>query len=233
MSFMKTLVSVGIGFAAAKGLSKYQNMGGMDGLRRTMEKSGGDMTAQMASMAEKMGLPGGGKAVEDMMSRFGIGARKDPAELAGLGGMMNAMGGMAAATGGTAAEMFASLTQGTAAGKLAEDNAKLMIRAMIQAAKADGEIDAEEQGKILSHLGDATPEEVAYVKEQLAAPLDPMALARAATDQSRAQVYAMSLMAITIDSKAETQYLDTLAAALQLDEATRSAIHAQMGVNQG
>lgn len=34
-----------------------------------------------------------------------------------------------------------------------------MIRAMIQAAKADGEIDAEEQARILEHLKDADPEE--------------------------------------------------------------------------
>ncbi|WP_172331350.1 DUF533 domain-containing protein [Mangrovicoccus sp. HB161399] len=233
MSFMKTLVSVGIGFAAAKGLTKYQSMGGMDGVRKAMEKSGSDMATQMSAMAEKMGLPGGGKAVEDMMSRFGIAAQRNPAEMAGLGGMMNAFSGMAAASGGTAADMFATMTQGTAAGQLAEDNAKLMIRAMIQAAKADGEIDAEEQGKIMAHLGDASPEEVAFVKQQLGAPLDPMGLARDATEQSRAQVYAMSLMAITVDSKAETQYLDTLAAALQLDAATRDAIHARMGVNQG
>ncbi|MBE3638624.1 DUF533 domain-containing protein [Mangrovicoccus algicola] len=230
MSFMKTLVSLGIGFAAARGLSRFGNSGGMQGLRGAMEKSGTDMAAQMASMAEKMGLPGGGKAVEDMMSRFGLGARRDPAELAGLGGMMNAMSGMAAATGGTTADLFFSMTEGTAAGQMAEENARLMIRAMIQAAKADGEIDAAEQEKILGHLGDASPEEIAFVRAELAAPLDPMALARDANEQSRAQVYAVSLMAITVDSKAEIRYLDTLAAALQLDPATREAIHARMGV---
>ena len=229
MSFVKTLMSVGLGFAAAKGLSKYQDMGGMAGMKTMMERSGGDFGTQIGAMAEKMGWPGGAKAVQDTMARFGLGGQSTAAELAGMGGVLN---GMAASTGGAAADMFAAMTQGTPAGQLAEDNAKLMIRAMIQAAKADGEIDAAEQARILDHLKDATPDETAYVKEQLSAPLDPLALARDANEQSRAQVYAMSLMAITVDSKAETQYLDTLAAALALDAETRAAIHARMGVNQ-
>ena len=97
------------------------------------------------------------------------------------------------------------------------------------AAKADGEIDAEEQAKIIEHLGDVTPEELDYVKEQLAAPLDLEGLAASTQDQMKAQVYAMSLMAIRLDSNAEKMYLDNLARALGLSDGDRSGIHNAMG----
>lgn len=232
MSFMKTLINVGIGFAAAKGIDKYSKMGGMAGMKQMMAGSGGSagMTDQLGAMAEKMGVPGGSKAIQDMMGKFGLSSGSQT-DMAGLGGLMSGMGGAVAATGGTMADVFASVTDGTAAGQAAEDNAKLMIRAMIQAAKADGQIDAEEQARIMEHLQEADPEEIAFVKEQLAAPLDPMALAQDATEQSKAQVYSMSLMAITVDNQAEVQYLDALAKALGLTDETRASIHHQMGIN--
>ena len=61
MSFMKTLASVAVGFAAAKGLEKYQKMGGMAGLQDMMQGAGGGLGMdQIGKMAEQFGLPGGG-----------------------------------------------------------------------------------------------------------------------------------------------------------------------------
>lgn len=231
MSFMKTLINVGIGFAAAKGMEKYSKMGGMAGMKAKMGQSGAS-SDPMKMMSDMMGGGAGGQAIKDMMGKFGIPSNSQSG-MAGLSGLMSAFQGAAATGGGSMADMFSSLTEGTAAGQIAEDNAKLMIRAMIMAAKADGEIDAEEQATIMGHLKDADPEEIAFVKEQLAAPLDPMALARDANEQTRAQVYATSLMAITVDNHAEVKYLDALASALRLDDTTRAQIHRQMGVNQG
>ncbi|MEM8556045.1 MAG: DUF533 domain-containing protein [Pseudomonadota bacterium] len=230
MSFMRTLITVGAGFAAAKGIQKYQQMGGMAGVKSAMNKPGG-MADQMGAMADKYGVPGGSQGMKDMMGKFGLGA-DNPANMAGMGGMMNAMGGAAVATGGSMADLFSSFTEGTAFGDAAEANAKLMIKAMIMAAKADGEIDAEEQAAIMAHLNENDPEEIEFVREQLAAPLDPTALAQEATEQTKAQVYSMSLMAITVDNMAEVQYLDALAAALGLTDETREQIHTQMGINQ-
>lgn len=229
MSFMKTLINVGIGFAAAKGIEKYSKMGGMSGLQQMMGQSGGGANP-MQAMTDMMSSSTGGQAIKDMMGKFGIPADSG-AGMAGLGGLMASFQGAAATAGGTMTDVFSALTDGTAAGQIAEDNAKLMIRAMIMAAKADGEIDAEEQATILEHLKDADAEEVAFVKEQLAAPLDPMSLAKDASDQTRAQVYATSLMAITVDNQAEVKYLDVLATALGLDDDTRTQIHRQMGVS--
>ncbi|HRK43671.1 MAG TPA: DUF533 domain-containing protein, partial [Gemmobacter sp.] len=114
-------------------------------------------------------------------------------------------------------------------GAAAEENAKLMIRAMIQAAKSDGEIDAAERETILSHLKDASDEEIAFVKAELEAPVDIAALATAVGEGARAQVYSAALMAITVDTEAERAYLQGLATALGLDAATVATIHAGAG----
>jgi uncharacterized membrane protein YebE (DUF533 family) len=45
-----------------------------------------------------------------------------------------------------------------------------------------------------------------------------------------AEVYAASLLAIEVDTQAERAYLDRLAAALKLDQATRGHLHAALGV---
>lgn len=235
MSFMGTLTKVAMGFAAAKGIEQYTKMGGMAGLQSAMGgQSGADMVNNLGDMAEKFGLPGGKQGVQDMMSRMGFGGAagdSQQAGMAGLGGLMAAMGGAASAGNTPMTQMFEAMAEKNPLNPMVEDNAKLMIRAMIQAAKADGEIDAEEQAKIIEHLGDATPDELEYVKEQLAAPLDLEGLAASTQDQMKAQVYAMSLMAIRLDSNAEKLYLDNLSQALGLSDAARQGIHSSMGTS--
>ncbi|WP_193142581.1 MULTISPECIES: DUF533 domain-containing protein [unclassified Meridianimarinicoccus] len=244
MSFMRTLATVAMGFAAAKGVDKFKNMGGMAGMQDMMSgKSGGagglgsmglgGMTDQIAQMADKLGVPGGSKAVKDLMGSLGGmgGSSKDSGAAAmGLGGLMSAMGGAAAAGGQQMDDMMGGMFANTPVSVAAESNAKLMIRAMIQAAKADGEIDADEQAKILDQLKDADPDEVAFVKAELAAPVDPMGLAQDTGEAMKAQVYSMSLMAVKVDSAAEITYLRQLSTALGLTDAARDQVHRAMGL---
>lgn len=238
MSFMKTLATLAVGIAAAKGLDKYKQVGGMSGVQEMLKGmtgpgAMGDMTGQLAQMADKMGIPGGGKAVTDMLASFGMGGSSGAAGqagAAGIGGLIASMSGAAAAGGQQMDDMMGGLFANTPVSVVAESNAKLMIKAMIQAAKADGEIDAEEQTKILAALKDAPPEELAFVKAEIAAPVDVMALAQDTAEAMKAQVYSTSLMAIRVDSPAEIAYLQQLSAALGLDAATRDRVHAAMGV---
>lgn len=233
MSFLRTLATVAVGVAAAKGASKYKQMGGMAGLQDMFASSGGTggMVDQLSQMAEKMGVPGAGNAMRDMMASFGGGTGAQPeAAAAGFGGLMSAMGGAAAAGGKQADDMLSSLFQNTPVAMAAEDNAKLMIRAMIQAAKADGEVDATEQATILDAIKDSSPEEVAFVKAELAAPVDAMGLAQDTSEAMKAQVYSTSLMAIRVDNAHEVAYLKQLSDGLGLDKAARDRVHAAMGL---
>lgn len=232
MSFVKTLATLAIGFAAAKGVGKVRNMGGLDGVRDAMRKAGdeGGMADQMGQMAEKFGVPGGADAIRKMMGTFG-GQAADASEAteAGLGSLFAAMGGAATAGAGGLSDMFASVTKDTPVGKASEDHAKLMIRAMIMAAKSDGEIDAEERTKILDHLTDASQEEIDFVQGELDAPVDPATLAKDATEDTKGKIYAAALMAISVDTEAEKSFLTALASVLHLDRTAQATIHQSMG----
>ncbi len=110
-----------------------------------------------------------------------------------------------------------------------EEAAKLMLRAMIQAAKSDGRIDAHEKEKLLGKLGEITPQDMAFIESELARPLDPRGLARDVPPGMGEQVYAMSVLAIDLDNQQEARYLAELANALRLDPADANAIHDRMG----
>lgn len=233
MSFLKTLATLAVGIAAAKGYDKFSKAGGMANLQNMLSGAGapGGMADSIGGMAEKMGIPG---ATQTMRGVFGTagGAAAQGAQVAqeGMGTLMAAVTGAAATGSGMLGDMIASVTGATPMGAMAEDQAKLMIRAMIEAAKADGAIDADEQAQITAHLKDASPEERAYVQTLMAAPLDFDGLVAATTAATRTQVYSASLMAIKPDSAVEQAYLAQLASALGLDPAARDAIHASVGM---
>ena len=110
------------------------------------------------------------------------------------------------------------------------DSERLMLAAMISAAKADGTIDQAEMQKIVGKLGEVTPDERQFVLEQMAAPLDIGALARQVGGKAQAaQVYAASLLAIESDTEQERAYLRELAGALGLDDATVAELHGMTG----
>lgn len=229
MSFVRTLATLAVGFAAARGVDKFRQMGGLEGIQDAMKKAGGGDNP-MAEMAEKMGLSGGAAAMENVMGMFGQQTKgaQEAAE-AGLGGLMAAMTGAATAGAGGMSSLFETMTQGTPFAAMAEDNARLMIRAMIQAAKSDGEIDAAEREAILSHLEDASDAEIAFVKAELAAPVDVTSLAQDTGETAKAQVYSAALMPITVNTEAEKQYLNGLASALGLNAEKVAEIHTAMG----
>ena len=108
--------------------------------------------------------------------------------------------------------------------------AGLMLKAMIQAAKSDGEIDDKEKAKLMSEFGDLDDDERAFIREQMAAPVDAAALAREVPEGYGPQIYLMSLMAIEFDNRKEAEYLHELAQNLGLDKATVNGIHDKVGV---
>jgi len=233
VSFVRTLATLAAGFAAAKGVDHFRKMGGMAGVQEAMagNPAMAGLAGQMGAMMEKMGIPGGAEGVQDMMGRFtGQQAAAGGAAAAGLGGLLTALGGAAAAGTEEAGRMMDSLTGNTVVTDTQEANAKLMIRAMIQAAKADGEIDEAEREAILEHMGEMDAGELDFVRAELAAPVDVEGLAADTSDQMKAQVYATSLMAIKVDHVKEAQYLDALADALDLSPEVRETVHRSMGV---
>lgn len=100
-----------------------------------------------------------------------------------------------------------------------DQHALLLIRAMIAAANADGEISAAERQRVLSALDEAGggPEERQIVERELAQPQSLDALVRSVTDPDMAeQVYLASLMAVDREHEAERAYLSYLATRLKI-----------------
>jgi uncharacterized membrane protein YebE (DUF533 family) len=151
---------------------------------------------------------------------------------AGLGGLLGAaMSQFGGPQGAQAAAHFKSsdhLPQGMDY-QQATDQATLLIRAMINAAKADGVVDSEEQQRILGRLGEITQDEIDFVRDELAQPLDLEGFARSIPQGLEQQVYAISLMAIDLDSQAEAQYLHSLAQATRISPQVSNQIHEQFG----
>lgn len=227
MSFVRTLATLAAGVAMAKGYDKYQKMGGMAGVQDALKANPAtaNMASQLGKMMEQFGLPGAAKSMSDMAGKG------NEAAMAGLGQLMAAIGGAQAAGATQVSAMIDSMTGTTAASAATEANARLMIRAMIQAAKADGTIDADERAKIMAALAESTPEERAFVEAELAAPVDPVALARDTAEEARAQVYAAAASTVKLDGEAEEQFLSTLATSLGIDPAERARIDAAISLD--
>jgi len=112
----------------------------------------------------------------------------------------------------------------------ANDHAALIIRAMINAAKSDGNIDQSEQEKVIAQLGDVTQEEINFVKHEFAAPCDVEAFSRSIPRGMGEQIYAVSLMAIDLDKNSEAQYLAKLAKGLGISTQLANQMHDKFGV---
>jgi uncharacterized membrane protein YebE (DUF533 family) len=113
-------------------------------------------------------------------------------------------------------------------GNAADERARLLLTAMIAAAKADGHIDAAEQQRIFDKLGalELDSESKAYLMDQLRTPLDLDGIVRqAGSPEVATEVYAASLLAIDPDHPAEKAYLQMLAARLGLADELVQQIH--------
>ena len=208
-----------------------------------------DMARQTAS------APGQELARNNPLAVGGLGA------LAGtlLGGGRGAVGGgllavlgslaySALQSGGQAAPPAASPLGGGAAGGYARPGAipeptqadvqriaLLVLRSMIQAAKADGQIDAAEIERITGKIDEGDPTEAAqaraFVLEQMRGPLGLAGLVRDVQGPAEAAgVYGAALMAIEVDTPAERDYLARLARELGLEPATVAHLHGSFGV---
>jgi uncharacterized membrane protein YebE (DUF533 family) len=112
-----------------------------------------------------------------------------------------------------------------------QNTALLVIRAMINAAKADGAIDGAEMSRILGKLGELGTDDEArdFVMSELQKPIDLDALIRAVKNREVAvQIYGASLLAIEVDTPAERDYLQRLANGLGLDGETIERVHASL-----
>jgi uncharacterized membrane protein YebE (DUF533 family) len=106
-------------------------------------------------------------------------------------------------------------------GPEAEDHSHAILRALIAAAKADGEIDDQERAMISKEVARHTddPGLQQWLDSEVAKPLNATEVAQAAENEPgmAAEMYLASVLLVNNQQDAERNYLDELAAALQID----------------
>lgn len=219
MSLKNMAVKMALALAAAKGAEAFSKSGGMEGIKRKLAQNNSGGGGSLGS-----GSGGLGGLIAQLGMGSGATAGGNSNSLGGL------LGGLAGASGGApAATKMKGLLDTTAETpentQEEEEVSGLMMRAMIQAARADGEIDAGERRVLTEIVGDATPEERAFFDTQMSAPIDPESLARDTPKGHEIEVYTAAVLAIEPDNRAEAQFLDKLARGLGLPQAQVNEIH--------
>lgn len=110
-------------------------------------------------------------------------------------------------------------------------HSEAILRALVGAAKADGHIDERERGVIEGEFARLNPgtEVQEWLHAELAKPLDPAEVARAATTPEIAsEMYLASLMAVDEQNFMERAYLDELARQLKLDDELRQRLASEL-----
>ncbi|SDO16435.1 tellurite resistance TerB family protein [Pseudomonas jinjuensis] len=111
-----------------------------------------------------------------------------------------------------------------------ELHSQAILRAIVAAAKADGHIDDRERemidGEIARFTADADLQ--AWLDRELAKPLDPAEVARAAqSEEMAAEMYLASLLMVDEENFMERAYLNELARQLSLDASLRSELESE------
>lgn len=173
------------------------------------------------------GNQGGGFGQPNTYTQGGFGQNQG-----GFGGNAGGFGGsgMSATQGGfgNSNDPFADFNNQSAPQiSYNNDNGKLIIEAMVFAARADGHIDADEQKMITStaeHVSN-DPNFMNTIRECLQKPLDPNALAsKVGSYEQGLDIYRLSAAAIETDNQQEHNYLVALANALRIDNNTKAQL---------
>ena len=239
MDFMSLLGSVIQGTTASSPAAsqRMSNAGGgiqdllgslMGAGQSVKERVGGDNLAAGGIGALLGALMGGSRSTT--MNSLGGG-------MMGLLGMMaykalkNSMGGSSSSSSsGASTQTYTPPTP-----KQQASDAEIILLAMIDAAKADGQVDADEFNKIMNSLKSSGvgQDGVNYVLQKLQGPMETAKIVNAVKGRPdlAAQVYSASLMAIEVDTDAERNYLSKLASAMGLNSQVIQNIEQLTGNN--
>jgi uncharacterized membrane protein YebE (DUF533 family) len=223
MDFMSLLGSMIQGTTASSSTTsqRVSNAGGgiqdllgslMGAGQSVTQKVGGDNLAAGGIGALLGALMGGSRSTT--LNSLGGG-------MMGLLGMMaykalkGSMGGSSTSSSTTTPQAYTPATPQQQA-----KDAEIILLAMIDAAKADGQVDADEFNKIMNNLkaSGVGQDGMNYVLQKLQGPMETAKIVSAAKGRPdlAAQVYSASLMTIDADTDAERNYLSKLAASMGL-----------------
>lgn len=112
----------------------------------------------------------------------------------------------------------------------AEVHDRVMLKAMIAAAKSDGHLDERERERVEAELKRSESDTTlrAWFEAELRRPIEPADVAAGAnTPEMAAEVYLASVLVVDDTSTMERAYLDALARELRLDDGLRRQLEAR------
>jgi uncharacterized membrane protein YebE (DUF533 family) len=240
----------GTGRSAGRGtrIDTSSPKGGLEDILGDILGTGGK--ARTGGSAKTTPPSSGGGGLGDLLEQLSGQKRSSPRATAPKGGLEDLLGGLTggraaprdttsgANSGGGVGDLLDQVLNGRKSGgpitlpepqQEEELSAALMLRAVIQAVKCDGDLDADEKARLMKAMGEADAREVQAVNAELQRPVDVKGLARAVPAGLEPQIYVVSLMAINLDQKAEAEYLHQLAGELDLSPDQVNAIHDKAG----
>lgn len=151
------------------------------------------------------------------------------------GGLMGLLGMMAyKALSNSGSSSSNSISYKQPSHQQQESDAEIILTAMIDAAKSDGQVDSQELSRIMSNLksNGVGQENVNFIISKLQAPMETNKILNAVRNRPdlAAQVYSASLMAIEVDTQAERNYLDKLAHSMGLSQDVVNNIEQLTGI---
>jgi uncharacterized membrane protein YebE (DUF533 family) len=222
---------------AAPGTAQAGGMGDILGQVLGTVKGGLSDAAQNPAHASGIGailgglLGGGGDSVKGALGGGALAMLASIAFKALQGAGQAPAGGGAAAPGFNLPGLTAPETQEQE--QAVEATAQVVLKGMISAAKADGQIDQAEMQRIVGKLQEVGMDEKtkAWVMREMSQPLNLDALAaEIPSQQVAAQVYAASLLAIEVDTDAERRYMAQLAQKTRVHPEVAQHIRQSMGI---
>lgn len=257
MDILGTMMQQGMSQSSTSRMSKGLGAGAGGSLDDLM----GSLTQMMGGSSQADGpAQAGGGGLGDILGDVLGSLGNNKAALGGLGALAGALlgGGKSSArgaVGGGGLAMLASLAMSALkksgqaparapralleaetpqAKQALENDAEIIVKAMINAAKADGRIDEKEIGKIVGKLeeGGMTTEEKNFFVTEAKKPMNLDSVVRSAAGEAdmAAQIYAASLLVIEVDTAAEQDYMKQLATGLSLHPEVASHIKSTLGL---
>jgi len=229
MDAMKLLGSLLKNQSLSSGLGQQLLGGLLGGGQSQQQSSGGGLSGILGSVLGGGGAQQSSGGVGDLLgSILGGGGQRASAQAPAGGNLIGSILGSVMGGGGAQQQAAPAIPQEQHAA--ANDQAVLMIRAMVNAAKADGRVDNTEQEKIIGKLGaEVSQDEVNFLKQEFAAPLNVQQFADSVPNGLEPQIYALSLTSIELDTQDEAQYLGQLAQHMELSPQICNQIHDQVG----